>query len=92
VHYLLYLLLVAQAAIGFAWRWAQGHAVSFFGLLEIPGPYGQLGRPTRHVFHDLHENIAWAIVVIAFGHALAALYHHYFLKDRVLERMLPLAR
>ena len=38
VHYLLYALLVAQASIGFAWRWAQGHAVRFFGLFAIPGP------------------------------------------------------
>ena len=92
VHYVLYLLLVAQAALGFGWRWAQGHSVEFFGLFGIPGPYGELGRPTRHIFHDLHEYIGWAIVVIAFGHALAALYHHYVLKDRVLGRMLPSAR
>jgi cytochrome b561 len=92
VHYLLYALLVTQAALGFGWRWAQGHAVEFFGLFGIPGPYGELGRPTRHTFHDLHENVAWAIVIIAGLHALAALYHHYFLKDRVLGRMLPPAR
>jgi cytochrome b561 len=92
VHYLLYALLVTQAALGFGWRWAQGHAVEFFGLFGIPGPYGELGRPTRHTFHDLHENVAWAIVIFAGLHALAALYHHYFLKDRVLGRMLPPAR
>jgi cytochrome b561 len=28
VHYLLYLLLIAQAGTGFAFRWAQGHAVA----------------------------------------------------------------
>jgi cytochrome b561 len=92
VHYLLYLLLVAQAALGFGWRWAQGHPVEFFGLFGILGPYGELGRPTRHIFHDLHVNVAWAIVIIAGLHALAALYHHYFLRDRVLKRMLPAAR
>jgi cytochrome b561 len=92
VHYVIYLLLVAQAGIGFAWRWAQGHAVEFFGLFGIPGPYGELGRPTRHVFHDIHEFIGWAIIIIASGHAVAALYHHYALHDRVLGRMLPLAR
>jgi cytochrome b561 len=92
VHYLLDLLLVAQAALGFGWRWAQGHPVEFFGLFGIPGPYGELGRPTRHIFHDLHVNVAWAIVIIAGLHAIAALYHHYFLRDRVLKRMLPAAR
>jgi cytochrome b561 len=92
VHYLLYTLLVVQAGLGFAWRWAQGHGVGFFGLFAIPGPYGQLARPTRHLFAEFHEKIGWAIVIIAFGHALAALYHHYKLHDRVLGRMFPPAR
>jgi cytochrome b561 len=92
VHYLLYVLLVMQASLGFTWRWAQGHDVAFFGLFAIPGPYGQLARPTRHLFAEFHEKIGWAIVIIAFGHALAALYHHYRLHDRVLGRMLPLAQ
>lgn len=92
VHYLLYALLVAQAALGFAFRWAQGHSVEFFGLFGIPGPYGQLEKATRHTLHGLHEKIGWAIVIIAAGHAAAALYHHYVVKDRVLKRMLPLAR
>lgn len=92
VHYLLYALLVAQAGLGFAFRWAQGHPVSFFGLFAIPGPYGALDRSTRHLLHDLHEKGGWAIVLLAFGHALAALYHHYGLHDRVLGRMFPPAR
>jgi cytochrome b561 len=92
VHSLLYLLLVTQAGLGFAFRWAQGHPLSFFGLFDIAGPYGELGRPTRRLLHELHEYGGWAIVVLAFGHALAALYHHYMLRDRVLKRMLPAAR
>ena len=92
VHYLLYALFVVQACLGFSWRWAQGHDVSFFGLFAIPGPYAQLARPTRHLLADFHEKIGWAIVIIAAGHAFAALYHHYGLHDRVLGRMLPLAR
>ena len=92
VHYLLYLVLVIQAGLGWAWRWAQGHEVGFFGLFATPGPYGALSRPTRHLLSEFHEKIAWGIVIIAFGHALAALYHHYKLRDRVLGRMLPAAR
>jgi cytochrome b561 len=92
VHYLLYALLVAQAALGFGFRWAQGHPVSFFGFFAIPGPYGELGRPVRHQLHALHEYGGWAIVIVAGVHAAAALYHHYALRDRVLGRMLPLAR
>jgi len=92
VHYVLYLLLIAQAVSGFAWRWAQGHPVGFFGLFGIPGPYGALERATRHQLHDIHTWIGWTIVIFAAGHAAAALYHHYALRDRVLGRMLPWAR
>jgi cytochrome b561 len=92
VHYLLYMLLVVQVGLGFAFRWAQKEPLSFFGLFTIPGPFGAMDRATRHTLHGLHEKVGWAIVIIAFGHALAALYHHYSLHDRVLGRMLPLAR
>lgn len=91
-HYLLYTLLVVQAVSGFVWRWAQGHPVEFFGLFGIPGPFDTWDRASRRPLHTIHEWIGWAIVVIAVLHALAALYHHYALKDRVLLRMLPTAR
>jgi cytochrome b561 len=92
VHYLLYVLLVIQAGLGFAFRWAQGHPASFFGLFAIPGPFGAVDRPTRHIIHDLHEKVGWSIIILAAGHAFAALYHHYKLHDRVLGRMFPPAR
>jgi len=92
VHYLLYLLLTAQAGTGFAFRWAQGHSVEFFGLFGIPGPYEELARPDRRLLHEVHEYVGWTIVIVAFAHASAALYHHYVLKDRVLRRMLPVER
>lgn len=92
VHYLLYALLVGQAVLGFLFRWAQGHPLSFFGLFAIPSPVGAVDKATRHTFHDLHEKAGWAIIILALGHALAALYHHYGLQDRVLGRMLPMAR
>lgn len=92
VHYLLYALLVVQAGLGFAFRWAQGEPFTFFGLFSIPNPLGVMDKASRHTLHGLHEKVGWAIIIIAAGHALAALYHHYALHDRVLGRMLPLAR
>jgi cytochrome b561 len=88
VHYLLYALLAVTVVLGFLLGWSGGHPVDFFGL-GIPGPLGALSRPERHLIRELHNYAAWAIVIVAFGHSLAALYHHYVLKDRVLVRMLP---
>jgi cytochrome b561 len=87
-HYLLYLLLLAEAGLGFAFRWGAGRPMEFFGL-GIPPLIGEMGRPLRHELREFHEWIGWAIIVFAAVHAAAALYHHYVLKDRVLERMLP---
>jgi cytochrome b561 len=91
VHYLFYLLLIAQAALGFAIGWAAGHPIHFFGL-AIPGPLDAIARPTRHLLREVHSWVGWGIIVLALGHALAALYHHYRLHDRVLGRMFPPAR
>ena len=91
VHYLLYVLLVAQAVLGFLVGWSAGHPIHLFGI-GIRGPFGALDRPVRHQIREIHQWVGYSIVIIAAGHALAALYHHYRLHDRVLGRMFPPAR
>ncbi|HEX6785183.1 MAG TPA: cytochrome b [Sphingomicrobium sp.] len=91
VHYLLYALLVGQAVLGFVVGWSAGHPIHFFGI-GIPGPFGALDRPIRHEIREIHQWVGYSIVILAFGHALAALYHHYARHDRVLGRMFPPAR
>ena len=87
-HYVLYALLVAEAGLGFAFRWGAGRPMEFFGV-GIPPLIGEIAKPLRRELREFHEWIGWAIIVIALLHAAAALYHHYVLKDRVLKRMLP---
>jgi len=87
-HYVLYALLIAEAVLGFAFRWGAGRPMAFFGT-GIPPMIGEMGKPLRRELREFHEWIGWAIIIIALLHALAALYHHYVLKDRVLVRMLP---
>lgn len=91
VHYLLYSLLVTEAVLGFLSRWEGNEAMSFFGI-QIPSPFTGSGEKVAHQLQDIHNWVGWAIIILALGHALAALYHYYFLKDRVLGRMLPSAR
>jgi cytochrome b561 len=91
VHYLLYVLLVVQAGLGWTIGWAMGRPIHFFGV-PIANPIGALSRSTRHDIREIHSWVGWTIVIIALGHALAALYHHYRLHDRVLGRMFPPAR
>jgi len=91
VHAALYVLLGVQIILGFLLRWAEGEEFFFFGLFAIP----QVGMPDRAMsrLHEaLHNAVGWTIVYLAAAHALAALAHHYVLKDGVLRRMLPAAR
>lgn len=88
VHYLLYGLLTIQAVLGFVLRWGGNEAMSFFGLL-IPPPFPPFPKPAHALIGDAHDRIGWAIVILAAGHAAAALFHQFVLHDDVLWRMLP---
>jgi cytochrome b561 len=90
VHWLLYVLLAAEAVLGFVLRWSGGEAMSFFGL-PIPSPMAKVSRPTHELIGDLHHWNGWLIIALAVGHAGAALYHHLIVKDQVLRRMWPSA-
>ncbi|HEY4042042.1 MAG TPA: cytochrome b/b6 domain-containing protein [Rhodopila sp.] len=74
--------------LGYLFRWSGGEAMSFFGLM-IPSPFAALSKPAHQLIADAHNWTAWVIVILAAGHAAAALFHHFFLHDDVLWRMLP---
>ena len=51
VHFAIYGLLLAQATLGFLFRWAQGEPFLFFGLFSIPSPF--VFEPgSRRVVHE----------------------------------------
>ncbi len=84
-HRLLYVGLVAVLLLGIANAWARGD--NLFGLFAIPKLLP--GHPQlRPAIESLHSLLANALVIVAALHALAALFHHFWLKDDVLRRML----
>ena len=88
MHRAFYVLLPAEVALGFVTRWTDNQALSFFGL-QIPSPLGHFSRATGHFADQIHDYMAWTIIILAAIHAAAALAHHYLFKDDVLRRMLP---
>jgi cytochrome b561 len=65
--------------------------VFHFGLFDLD--FGV--KKNRAVFEpteDIHGYLAYALFALAGLHALAALWHHLMLRDRVLVRMWPARR
>jgi cytochrome b561 len=87
-HHLLYVLLAAEVVLGFLFRWSGHSPLSFFGL-AIASPFAPFSPTAHALVGQTHDAVAWTIIVIALGHACAALFHHYVMRDGVLRRMLP---
>lgn len=90
-HGILYLLLLALPLSGWIMSSAAGYPPTFFGLFELPSLVGA-SEDLEEVFHEVHEVLFSALVVVAVLHALAAVFHHVWMKDDSLRRMLPFGR
>jgi cytochrome b561 len=87
-HVLLYVLLFAVPVSGWTMSSARGFPVSWFGLFQLP----DLVPKNKALYEALlttHGILAWTLGIVATVHLLAALKHHFVLKDDVLKRMLP---
>ncbi|HEX4024668.1 MAG TPA: cytochrome b [Steroidobacteraceae bacterium] len=86
-HTLLYLLLLAVPLMGWYVASRLGVPAWLFGLTLPPltaavaGPAGILAK-----LHQVGGNL---ILILAGVHALAALWHHFGLRDHTLRRMTP---
>jgi len=90
-HITLYVLMFAMPLTGWMMSSARNFPVSWFKLFQLP----DLVAPNQrlyHFLHETHETLSWVLVAVAALHVLAALKHHFVLKDDVLRRMLPFTR
>ena len=88
VHLLLYGLLIGLPLTGWLLSDYGGRGVQFFGLFDLPRLVGA-NEAAHTLFEERHETLFWVLVALALAHALAAVYHHVFQRDRTLLRMLP---
>jgi cytochrome b561 len=87
VHLALYILMIGMPLAGWLILSAEGKPVPFFGL-ELP----PLVRPDKALagwVEDIHETAGTVGYYLIGLHALAALFHHYIVRDNTLTRMLP---
>ncbi|HAV06035.1 cytochrome b [Stutzerimonas stutzeri] len=86
-HGLLYLGLFVVMLSGYLISTADGRAISVFGLFEVPALITSIPNQADSA-GLVHEYAAWALVIFAVVHALAALKHHFIDRDATLMRML----
>jgi cytochrome b561 len=90
-HGLLYLLILAQPISGWAMSSAANYPVTLFGWFQFPALVAE-NHGLHESLEEVHEVLFYFMVAVAVVHILAALYHHFLLKDSVLRRMLPFSR
>ena len=86
-HSVLYLGLFLVMMSGYLISTADGRAISVFGLFDVPALITSIPNQADSA-GLVHEYAAWALVILAVLHALAALKHHFIDRDATLRRML----
>jgi cytochrome b561 len=88
VHIVLYGLLIATSVSAIVGAWLAGHPLTLLGFGNI-GPMLSPAHDLGLSLADLHATLGNIILWVAGLHAVAALFHHFFLRDSVLVSMVP---
>ncbi|MCK9800945.1 cytochrome b [Pseudomonas sp. MAFF 302030] len=86
-HLALYLLMIVTPALAWLMLSAAGKPVPYFGFM-LPSPLAvdtELAKQLKE-WHELIGNAGYALIGL---HACAGLFHHYWVHDNTLTRMLP---
>lgn len=86
-HITLYLLILIMVISGYMISTAKGAGIDVFGLFEIPALLPADSQRAEFA-GNVHEISTFTFLLVAIGHAGAALVHHFIMKDGVLVRML----
>ena len=74
--------------MGWATGSSRGWTAQFFGLFPLP-PLVAPGSAFGHELGDIHVLTSYVLLGLIGLHFAASLYHHFWLRDQVLVRILP---
>ena len=83
----LYVLMIGMPLLGWLLVSASGKLIPFFGL-ELPALVAK-NKDLADLVKEIHETGGTIGYFLIGLHAAAALFHHYFVRDNTLRRMLP---
>lgn len=87
VHWALYILIFVIAITGYLISTADGRSVEVFNWFSVPATVTSIPDQAE-TSGDLHYILAVSLMLLAGLHALAAIKHHFYDKDKTLVRML----
>ncbi|MBU3023549.1 cytochrome b [Aestuariibacter sp. A3R04] len=90
-HRLLYFLIFTVPLMGWFASMGNGAKTYFWGWFLIPN-FIEKSKLSVTVFYWVHFYLSWALVVLLVAHVVAAMWHHFVVKDNVLKRMLPFSK
>jgi len=91
MFFLLYFLLVTIPLTGWVYSSAAGYPVVYLGIkaLRLPDLIGR-NPELATLLKEIHKVTNWTTLGLISIHVAAALKHHYWDRDLVLARMLPI--
>lgn len=87
-HGLLYTILIVMPLTGWVMSSARNLPLVYLGLIEVPSPFG-VDQALGDALRTVHFYLSLALLFFVAVHVLAALQHHFILRDDILRRMLP---
>ncbi|MGB0937084.1 MAG: cytochrome b [Colwellia sp.] len=88
-HIILYILMGLLMVSGYLISTADGRGIEVFDLINIPA-LGVSMTNQEDIAGNIHEILAWTLILMSALHALAALKHHFLNKNNTLKRMLTI--
>ncbi|MGL1958069.1 MAG: cytochrome b [Colwellia sp.] len=86
-HLILYGFMIILMLSGYLISTADGRAIDIFGVLSISAlPFSIENQ--EDIAGNIHEILAWGLVLLSLGHGLMAIKHHFINKNNTLLRML----
>ncbi|MCC5015998.1 MULTISPECIES: cytochrome b [unclassified Legionella] len=89
VQYSLYFFVILMPLSGWIMSVAANRIPSYFTLFKVPFPGVVPNEAVAELMEQVHNTIAWIIIVLLVIHTAGAIKHHFIDKDDVLRRMLP---
>lgn len=87
IHLALYILMIGMPILGWLLLSASGKPIPFFGL-HLPALISE-NKSVADTIKEIHETGGTVGYFLIGFHAAAGLFHHYFVRDNTLLRILP---